>query len=409
MAIAPKQLVIVGAGKIAKSYLADIFGVDAGYHIVFLTHHALQARQMREAGSYTLFRTHADGSFTRVKIADYDAFGMDEEYSRCVDAVSRAPYVALPIFPATIEDVGRLLADGIQKRLAEGETSPMDLLICVNFLQPSPQIRSAIEKNLKTQEQKEYLAQKVGMVECLVSRLSVAPTPEMLTEDPLAATGGDEPSLPADRDGFRRGVPEGVNIVLKDRLPIRLVHKIWAINMKHFALAVLGQRAGVRLIREATADPKIRRSVLLAERESLYAVSQEFGISMQEIWRDFQRQEWKMWSSPSSDDLLERVAQDLPRKLAKGDRVVGPALCCLRHGRVPHFLAKVLAAAYYFKNEQDAGAQEVQKEISERGIEAAIERFSGLSESVLEEKALKQMVVARYYEMADREAEEIPY
>ena len=164
MAIVPKQLVIVGAGKIAKSYLADIFGVDAGYHIVFLTHHALQARQMREAGSYTLFRTHADGSFTRVKIADYDAFGMDEEYSRCVDAVSRAPYVALPIFPAAIEDVGRLLADGIQKRLAEGETSPMDLLICVNFLQPSPQIRSAIEKNLKTQEQKEYLAQKVGMV-----------------------------------------------------------------------------------------------------------------------------------------------------------------------------------------------------------------------------------------------------
>ena len=75
LAIVPKQLVIVGAGKIAKSYLADIFGVDAGYHIVFLTHHALQARQMREAGSYTLFRTHADGSFTRVKIADYDAFG----------------------------------------------------------------------------------------------------------------------------------------------------------------------------------------------------------------------------------------------------------------------------------------------------------------------------------------------
>ena len=141
----------------------------------------------------------------------------------------------------------------------------------------------------------------------------------------------------------------------------------------------------------------------------LCGASTLFGIPMQEIWRDFQRQEWKMWSSPSSDDLLERVAQDLPRKLAKGDRVVGPALCCLRHGRVPHFLAKVLAAAYYFKNEQDAGAQEVQKEISERGIEAAIERFSGLSESVLEEKALKQMVVARYYEMADREAEEIPY
>ena len=46
MGNAEKSLVIVGAGKIAKSYLADIFGTDAGYHITFLTHRAEQARQM---------------------------------------------------------------------------------------------------------------------------------------------------------------------------------------------------------------------------------------------------------------------------------------------------------------------------------------------------------------------------
>ncbi len=368
-----KQLAIVGAGKIAKSYLADIFGVDAGYHIVFLTHRAAQARQMREAKGYTLFKTHGDGSFTRVRITGYDAFGLDEEYERCVQVVSRSPYIALPIFPSAIEDVGRLLADGIKRRLASGDTSAMDLFLCVNFLQPSGQIRAAMAKHLETPEQERFLKEKVGFVESLVSRLSVAPTPQMLAEDPLAATGGDEPSMPVDRDGFRRGVPEGVNLVLKDRLPIRLVHKIWTINMKHFALAVLGQRAGLSFIRQATADPAIRRSVLLAEREGIYAVSEEFGISIEEIWRDFQREEWKMWASPTSDDALERVAQDLPRKLAKGDRVVGPALCCLRHGRIPHFLAKVLAAAYAFKNEQDAGAREVAQAVTEQGIEAAVQ------------------------------------
>lgn len=141
MGNAEKQLVIVGAGKIAKSYLADIFGTDAGYHITFLTHRAEQARQMRQAGGYTLFKTHNDGSFDRVRISGYDAFGLDEEYEACVEAVSAAPYLALPIFPAAIGDMGVLISDAIKKRLAEGEHSALDIFICVNFLQPSGQIR----------------------------------------------------------------------------------------------------------------------------------------------------------------------------------------------------------------------------------------------------------------------------
>ena len=368
-----KRLVIVGAGKIAKSYLADIFGTDAGYHITFLTHRAEQARQMRQAGGYTLFKTHSDGSFDRVRISGYDAFGLDEEYEACVEAVSAAPYLALPIFPAAIGDMGVLISDAIKKRLAAGDHSALDIFICVNFLQPTGQIRAAIQEHLETPEQQAFLAEKVGFI-------------ETLAEDPLAATGGDEPSMPVDRDGFKRGVPEGVNLVLKDKLPVRLVHKIWTINMKHFALAVLGQRAGLCYIREATADPAIRRSVLLAEREGIYAVSEEFGVPVEEIWRDFQRQEWKMWSSPTSDDVLGRVAQDLPRKLAK-----------------------VLAAAYYFQNPADPGAQAVGEEIRKNGIRAALTRFSGLSWEIPEEKSLMQLAEARFYEMADAEAADLPY
>ena len=115
-----------------------------------------------------------------------------------------------------------------------------------------------------------------------------------------------------------------------------------------------------------------------------------------------------MWASPTSDDALERVAQDLPRKLAKGDRVVGPALCCIRHGRMPHFLAKVLAAAYYFQNPEDPGAQAVREEVEKNGIRAALMRFSELSEESPEEKVLLQLVEARFYEMGSAEATELP-
>lgn len=50
-----KEVAIIGAGKIGKGYVADLFN-DAGYRIIFLCHSLKQAKALRDQGFYTVYK-----------------------------------------------------------------------------------------------------------------------------------------------------------------------------------------------------------------------------------------------------------------------------------------------------------------------------------------------------------------
>ena len=89
------------------------------------------------------------------------------------------------------------------------------------------------------------------------------------------------------------------------------------------------------------------------------------------------------------------MAADPIRKLEKEERMVGPALACIRHGRLPYFISKSIALMYRFRNEKDEQAVELEEYIREHGLMAAMEKYSGLSDDVPEEKLLKQLIAAQ--------------
>ena len=76
-------------------------------------------------------------------------------------------------------------------------------------------------------------------------------------------------------------------------------------------------------------------------------------------------------------------------------RQVGPALACIRHGKLPYFISKSIALFYRFHNEKDEQAVELEQYIAAHGLMAAMEKYSGLSDDVPEEKLLKQLVAAQ--------------
>ena len=108
-------------------------------------------------------------------------------------------------------------------------------------------------------------------------------------------------------------------------------------------------------------------------------------------------------------DTIDRVCGDLTRKLAKGDRLIGPALACLRHGRVPYFLARGAAMALYFVSPTDKTSQAVQDYIAEHGVQAAIQKFCGLSPEDPAEKTLLELITGIYYEIGDQYPFDIVY
>jgi mannitol-1-phosphate 5-dehydrogenase len=78
---------------------------------------------------------------------------------------------------------------------------------------------------------------------------------------------------------------------------------------------------------------------------------------------------------------VERNAADTRRKLGKEERLVGPALLCLKHGKTPDAYAKAIAAAYYYTGSDDEGTREVQATIDQDGIEKAIQKYSAIDGS----------------------------
>lgn len=407
-----KRLVQIGAGKIGRGYVADLFQ-EGGFKFTFLDYSPELIDAMNKQGYYTIFKHHADGTYSKVVIKDYLAYCTQTQNDACVAAIADVDYVSINVFPGAVDSISKMLAQAITLRLANGNTRPMDLLIGVNFLFASTMFREAMEKYLTTPEEKAFLSEKVALVECLVHRNGAFPTAEMLAEDPLACNSGDTPYMTVDNI-LKNGVPEGVNLHLLDNVPAWMIQKIWVANMAHSLVGYFGKNKGYTYIGECLDDPYIMRCRILAKREAWFAMHEEYGMSYEEMEAhdpiDARKKRYLNHVANSVDlDTIDRVCGDLTRKLAKGDRLIGPALACAKHGKTPYFLARAAAAALYFNNPADPTSVEVLSYIKENGVEKAIEKYCGLSNEDPIEKKVAELIIAMYYEMGDQYPFDINY
>jgi mannitol-1-phosphate 5-dehydrogenase len=106
-------------------------------------------------------------------------------------------------------------------------------------------------------------------------------------------------------------------------------------------------------------------------------------------------------------DTCARVAADPVRKLARRDRLTGPALGVIKGGRIPFFLSRAIACYFYYENEKDPGTKTVMDYLRENGIRKAVERFCELDLSDDVDRTLHELVVAQYYDMYDRDINSI--
>lgn len=151
-------------------------------------------------------------------------------------------------------------------------------------------------------------------------------------------------------------------------------------------------------------QPYIRACVDAAKEESDFAIRAEFGFTDEDLALSARTQEdsskqWEKSMNPEDTDTVYRVAADPIRKLQKQERLVGPALACLKHGKIPYFIARSIALMCFFHNDADAAAVELQAYIAQNGIEAALEKYCGLSEEQEQENQLRQLVLGHYREL----------
>jgi mannitol-1-phosphate 5-dehydrogenase len=383
-----KTMVIWGAGKIGRGFVADLF-FAAGYHLVLVDQSADLIAQLSQVGRYTVVRAESPERRKDVVIEGYEAL-CTAQADAVAAAVTAADLVAVAVFPQDFATLAQELATGLVVRRQTRPDAPLDILLCTNLAHAGPQFRVLLEAALP-EEARDYMQSQVGVVETLVIRMVTEPPADLHQRQPLLVWTNGYPELPVDRHAFKGAIPCVPALRLVEDMRAEEIRKLYTYNTFQASLAYLGTRRGHRLAVECMADPEVRAQAEGALDEASRALQAEYGFGADEMAR-WVRAVVGQTNNPLLADTLERLGADPRRKLRREDRLIGPALLAYQHGIQPQCLVQAVAAGLQFGNPADSGAGYVQERVARLGLPAAVRELCGLSEA--EEDLVKAIVRA---------------
>lgn len=365
-----KQVLIIGAGKIGRGFIAHLF-YRSGYKIWLLDASKEMTQLLNKEKQYRVDiagETHDQTEYITIE----EAFTLDNK-ERVAEVVDTIDIMASSVGAANIEKVAAYIKDIL---IARGRKKVLNWIICENANYPAKKIKDVLLQNADPAFE-EFVKTKLGLIETQVLRTGMQAKEEILTKEPLALRMQDWWTLPLDKDAFIGLIPEVKGFVPKANFSNELLRKLYTFNGTNGPIAYVGWANGYNILhKSALAYPEFFSEI---QEESAFGLIHEFGLDEKEQ-REFMALAMKKYTDPALNDQIERNANDSKRKLSKDERLVGPALLCLKHGKIPTAYAKAIAAAYYYNGSTDAGTQEVQEAVKQMGIEEAVKKYSSLDE-----------------------------
>ncbi len=388
-----KTIVIWGAGKIGRGFVADLFHT-AGYHIVLVDESPTLIAQLGVAGRYTVVRAENAERRQDVVIEGYTALSTAQA-DQIAAAVAAADILAVAVYPQHFAQVTRQLAPGLVRRQAQRPSAPLDIVLCTNLAHAGPQFWALLQDALPP-ESREYVNSHVGIVETLVIRIVTEPPVQLRRREPLLVWTNGYPELPADRHAFKGEIPQVSGLRLVDDMRAEETRKLYTYNMFQAALAYLGAPRGYNLVVECVADPEVRAGAEGALHEVSCALQAEYGFTADEMARWIDNVVTQT-SNPILGDTVRRLGADPRRKLKREDRLTGPALLARKHDIQPRHLVRAIAAGLRFDDSDDPGTAYIQQRIATLGLPAAVREICGLTEAELD---LIEAIVQAYQRLA---------
>ena len=273
-----------------------------------------------------------------------------------------------------IETTAAFVRRGLKQRDLDHR---LNWLICENALDPARKVMDILMEGANDR-MKSFLQGKLGLIETQVLRTGMPAKTEVLEKDPLALRMQDWWTLPFDKDAFVGEIPDILGFLPRTNFQNELIRKLYTFNGTNGPIAYIGWANGFKILHESALA--FRPFFEEIQEESAWGLVNEYGFEPGEH-REYMAMAMNKYTDPAINDRIERNARDLRRKLGREERMLGPALLCLKHDREPVAYAKAIAAAYCFDGSDDEGTLAVRATVTNRGIEEAIRTFSGIDES----------------------------
>ncbi len=333
------QAVQIGAGKIGRGFLAQLFQ-QGGYDTTFVDIDTALVERLNARRSYPLRLLTGDATeaFT---VQNFRALPAHDT-AAVTDALRHADLISVSVGVANLPDAARTLTDGINAR-ATSHRAPVDIFICENQWHAAPILRTYIAPHIAPHAQ-AYFDTHTGLVEAVIGRTVPAPSAALLAEDPLLLVAEAVVEIPVARDMMRGPVPNLPGLLLAPDIEAYEARKLYLHNMAHAALAYLGQSRRIEYIWQCTERADVAQVCRGAMYESSASLAAEYGFTLDELHR-YCDNLMARFANPALGDTTARVAADPIRKLRPTDRLIGAANLCLKHDISPVYISHAIASA----------------------------------------------------------------
>lgn len=326
-----RKVAVVGAGKTGRGFIGRLLA-EAGCSIVFIDKKEELVQALNDRKSFTV---NFFGNVRKpVTVSDYVAYTWDNA------SLEGCDLVLVSVGGQNLPDVGAAL----KKVMAEGKYT---IITCENSSHPS-----------------KVLGEALGRPDIAISEATVFCT---TTDDGLDIMSENYPYLQCNADllgGYSVDVP-GIRPI--ENFGNFLTRKLYTYNAASCVIAYLGYVKGYSDYAEAANDEAI-----LALLDENYAVTnkvlcKEFGYDEADQ-AEFAKLSKEKFCSRTIVDTVARNARDPQRKLAEGERIMGPMRLIYKNGILPTVLIKTAAAALCYDDEKEEDWRALKKEKGAEGI-----------------------------------------
>lgn len=354
------KAVMYGAGNIGRGFIGQTLSLS-GYEVGFVDVNESVINQLNEKKSYPVNILLGDSS--REEIVE-NVYGIDGRDPVAVAAaIAEADIMATAVGVNVLKFIAAPIAGGLRERWNRGNNAPFNIIICENLIGADAYLKELIGNELNDSE-KEKLSSLVGFVEASIGRMVPVQTPQMQGDNPLRVCVEAYNKLPLDSNAVKGPLPDIKNAVWHTPFEYYIERKLFIHNMGHAMCAYLGSICGYEYIWQAIENPYIHLLVSKAMTQSAMALSKKHGVAADEIY-DHVLDLLQRFGNRQLGDTVARVGNDIKRKLAKSDRLVGAYNMCKEQDLSCDYIKVGIAAALTFPG-QDTGMEieELLKNIS---------------------------------------------
>jgi mannitol-1-phosphate 5-dehydrogenase len=315
-----KKLVLFGAGKIGRSFIAQLFS-RSGYEVVFIDVSKEIIDEINLRRNYNII-IKSDKKKEILNIKNVRGVYADNE-SGAIEEFLTADIAAVSVGLNGLDKVIPLLAKGLEWRQKAGNSSALDIILAENMRNADEYFRTELLKYLP---QNYPVDEKAGLIETSIGKMVPIMQKKHSLKDKLQIFAEPYNTLILNKKAFKNPIPDVAGLAPKENMKAWVDRKLFIHNLGHSAAAYIGYayKSDLVYIHEVLALPVIYREV----RETMV---QSADILLKKYPEEFTWQDLddhisdllKRFQNVALGDTIFRVGCDLRRKLGPEDRLSG--------------------------------------------------------------------------------------